>query len=125
MPSHTHTFTGTSATTSSNGAHTHTRGTMNITGSINSVLTDDGATQSISGAFSWATGRARSWSGATGDAMRNITLNAANNWTGATSSDGAHTHTLTATGSNSNTGGGESHNNMPPYLTLYMWRRTA
>jgi len=24
-----------------------------------------------------------------------------------------------------NTGGGQAHNNMPPYITCYIWRRTA
>lgn len=34
-----------------------------------------------------------------------------------TVSNGAHTHTP------ANTGGNESHNNMPPYLAVYMWKR--
>lgn len=36
-------------------------------------------------------------------------------------SAGAHTHTATAT----STGGGQSHENMPPYLAVNVWRRTA
>lgn len=36
---------------------------------------------------------------------------------------GGHTHTTS--GSNSNTGGSQSHNNMPPYITVYMWKRVS
>lgn len=36
-----------------------------------------------------------------------------------------HTHSVTASGSNSNTGGGNAHENMPPYIVKYCWERTA
>lgn len=36
---------------------------------------------------------------------------------------GSHTHTIG--GSISNTGGSQSHNNMPPYLAVYIWKRIA
>lgn len=36
-----------------------------------------------------------------------------------TAYDGGHTHTV------SSTGGGSAHENMPPYLVVYMWQRTA
>ena len=38
-----------------------------------------------------------------------------------TTSEGAHTHTGTTNGA----GGNGKHNNMPPYLTVYMWKRTT
>jgi len=48
--------------------------------------------------------------------------------------DGAHTHTVsgstdTASQRNnvitSSTGGGQPHNNMPPYITVFIWKRSA
>ena len=38
-----------------------------------------------------------------------------------TTTNGAHSHTVTV----NITGGGMSHNNMPPYITYYCWERTA
>lgn len=95
MPAHTHTFTGSSATTSSAGSHTHKIG-RDIDGGSGS---------------SRYTVHSEGTSGADG--------------TSSTGSAGAHTHTLTAKGTNASTGGGGSHNNMPPYLVVYMWKRTA
>ena len=95
IPAHTHTFTGSSATTNSNGGHTHT-------------------VPNTKGNNSGSGNKCESWADATASG-RTLT----------TSSNGAHTHTLTAAGSNANTGGGGAHNNMPKYQNMYAWRRTA
>lgn len=95
MPAHTHTFTGSSATTNSKGAHTHNVGRDTDGGSGSSVHTVHSA-------------------GASGAQA-----------TSPTSSAGAHTHTLTAKGTNANTGGGGAHTNLQPYIVCYMWKRTA
>lgn len=98
MPSHTHTFTGSSATTSSAGAHKHsTQGQWlvpNTSGTVRCV-----SHQNISG----------------DPTQTNSAIVSA----------GAHTHTLTAKGTNSSTGGDSAHNNLQPYFTCYIWLRTA
>ena len=95
-PNHTHT-----ATCASAGAHTHTVARQKI-----------GAT----GTAKWA---------------------AQGTGTHSTSSAGAHTHTITVasggggttgaagTGDTGSTGSGQAVNIMPPYLAVYMWKRTA
>lgn len=42
-----------------------------------------------------------------------------------TSSSNSHSHTVTAKGTNAKTGGGGAHTNLQPYITCYMWKRTA
>ena len=90
----------------------------------------------------------RSWTGSTsteGNHSHAITVNSAGSHTHTvtvnnngshthtltTNTTGSHTHTLTTTTNGShthttnNTGGGTPLNIMPPYTTVYAWRRTA
>lgn len=94
MPSHTHTIT---ATTDSQGSHTHT---ISDPGHVHSYVSP-GGTGTIAGGFGISAVGA-----ATGVAYTGISINAA----------GAHTHTITATAAT--TGGGQSHENRPPYYAL-------
>lgn len=123
LPAHTHSitpsgtvtssFTGKSATTSSNGAHTHT--------------VDFGK------ASSEASGYGLSY-GISVDVYRDRAL--INGRTVDVAVGGAHTHSATPSGSvtssftgktvtSSSNGSGSSIDIMNPYITVYIWRRTA
>ena len=139
MPAHTHTMDsagshthGGSAGTA--GAHTHSRGSMNIEGEITPtydaglVSTDYSGT--INGAFEKGTAFSRTLNTVSGNS-RALEFNASKDWTGSTSSNGEHSHSLSINsgGSHSHTinskGGGEAYSIMQPYLSVYMWKRTA
>ena len=133
MPAHNHTVNASgnhnhTATTSWAGNHSHTRGSMNITGSF--TATSQGAGISVSGAFTGAN-VGRGDDGYIDNELKRYSLDASRSWTGSTSTAGNHTHTLTTTTNGNhthttnNTGGGLPLNIMPPYQTVYMWRRTA
>lgn len=107
LPSHTHSC-------STVGNHTHTRGSMNITGSFGYIEDHNSMT---SGAFT--KGSYRENVGGTPENGIPINFDASRSWSGTTSANGEHTHTI------GNTGSGLPLNIMPPYKTVYMWRRTA
>lgn len=100
------------------GNHNHNRGDMNIKGAFWATV---GRTNGASGAISMTGEEGQGytqWYEGYYDG-RVFELNAANNWTGNTNTTGDHTHAI------KNDGGSQPHNNMPPYLSVYMWKRTA
>ena len=102
-------------------AHTHTRESMDITGNFPASLEGSG-TFHTTGAFALASEKKYFGWGKTGTDYDNYGINftASRNWTGETSSVGSgqsHTHTFNGTAATINT--------MPPYLAVYVWRRTA
>ena len=99
-------------------AHTHTRGTMEISGGITVIGHTSGVTYGMNldgstfeGVFSkYGSGTTNAFNNySTATRSNGFRFDASKNWTGATSS----------------VGGNAAHNNMPPYLTVYMWKRTA
>ena len=115
IPSHSHSC-------GSAGSHTHTRGTMNITGTFGTGnQTPMLYRNDTSGAFynSGTNGRKFGDDNTSDDRTSKVTLDASRNWSGATSSNGSHSHTIGSTGK------GTAFNVMPPYIVAYVWRRTA
>ena len=145
LPAHNHTVNSSGThthgtyTTSSNGAHTHTSGSLRIQGSIIAADTDEVMTAvddiTQTGALRLTDrvtdrGGISTTSGA-GYMGIDFDTNRAGSWSGATASNGAHTHTVNInsggahTHTTNNTGGSQPLNILPPYTTVYMWKRTA
>ena len=119
MPSHTHGF---SLSANSNGNHSHSysgttsrytsasgSGTIHGQGSATGVFTrtDTGYVQAGSNDYNIDT----LWTMNVGGGESH-----SHTYSGSTSSGGAHTHSIS--GSISNTGGGQAHENRPPYYAL-------
>ena len=142
-------------TTNGAGNHSHTRGSMNITGSFSGVgdVGDEpsysgafyktgGRTVPVSnsGDPDYVTGfdASRSWTGSTstdgghahgfstswaGEHAHSLSIASAGAHTHsvAIAAAGAHTHAITI----GKTGNGVAFSILPPYIAVYMWRRTA
>ena len=142
---HTHTF---SATTSKGGSHNHTlvsssSGSNPNTGTIWSLNATVGSfyMSNAYGYTTWDGEHTHTVSGTTGGMSSNHTHSvtaagsvslASTTHTHSVTASGtvslastSHTHSVTAAGSNSSTGGSAAHNNLQPYITCYMWKRTA
>ena len=93
---------------------------------VNYVVLDDGESISQSGIVSYSNSRARSWTGTNGTACYRVTVNATHEHSSVGSGE-AHNHGSTGAASNSTTNSklSSSQSIMPPYLAVYVWKRTA
>lgn len=128
MPLHTHTFSGLSSNTSGeNQSHYHSIPAMSGVTELGGVHDHNSGSFMINGG---AVSYTPNWS-ATGSGdiktsvdaghihRYNISAHNTNN------QSTGHSHAIIPAGNNGSTGGSTPHNNMPPYLAVYMWKRTA
>lgn len=131
LPTHTHTFTGTSnVLTDASGEHTHTfSGTTVSNGAHNHYSVAQTTTVTPAGTQYLAQHAQAVDVGAYNMGyvdskvpdigLTSTATNHNHTFSGTTAGPNTtHTHTVTASGSNSSTGSGKEHNNLMPYITL-------
>lgn len=139
IPSHSHSFSGTTAANSRGHTHTYTKanGVNGHTLTIAEIPSHEHAinySQKVD-ASGWPSGSAyyMAWNpshdtgyikatATGGSGSHNHGLSTSSTNSGSESQN--HTHTFSGT-TNQNTDGGGSHNNIQPYIGVYMWKRTA